>query len=245
VAQKDDLIPGIPEASAMFGGLSSRAAGLYETQSGKDAERASLSGLIDGADKFFAIATRLDDGAEPFTQADISQLGDYGLNLLAEFGALLAPLGEANEASDVSPVILAVTGWIVRRDGRIGTLEPVVDALAYAANHTTDGTALARLADFMGSVLGACTDIIKSDLETANPGRPWRILQLNRGIVATRSLNPRLMADVFDELCSALPEDVARFFSDGMQEMDKLGYPQEVREVMTRYFDRWSRPKMN
>ena len=165
--------------------------------------------------------------------------------MLAEFGALIGPLGDTNETFEMSPVILAVAGWIVRRDGRIGILEPVVDALANTANRTTDGPGLECLADFMGAVLSACADIIKSDLETANPGRQWRILQLNRGIVATRSLNPRLMAKVFDELCSALPEDVPQFFSDGMREMDKLDYPPEVRDVMKRYFDRLSRPKMN
>jgi hypothetical protein len=128
----------------MFGALSSRAAAVYEAQCGKHAERASLSGLVDGVKQFFAIATRLDDGAESLTRTDISQLGDYALNLLAEFGALVGSSGETDGAFEVSPVILAVAGWIIRRDGRIGTLEPVVDALADTANHTTDGPARTR-----------------------------------------------------------------------------------------------------
>ena len=41
---------------------------------------------------------------------------------------------------------------------------------------------------------------------------PWRVLLLNWGIVATRSLRPPLMRDAFDRLLEHLPEDASGFF---------------------------------
>ena len=53
------------------------------------------------------------------------------------------------------------------------------------------------------------------------------------------------MHHVFEELVNALPSDAANFFSEGMHEMDRLNYPQAVREVLQEYFNKYSRPKMN
>jgi len=71
-------------------------------------------------------------------------------------------------------------------------------------------------------------------------GRPWRVLLLNHCIVATRSHNTGLMEDAFALLSARLPEDAARFFTEGMQQMDALDYPQRVREVMEKYHRRWT-----
>ena len=97
----------------------------------------------------------------------------------------------------------------------------------------------------MGRVAQATANLIKQDLEKNNPGRPWRVLHLNRGIVATRTHNPELMEKVFDDLVRYLPEDAAAFFAEGMQQMEELDYPQHVRQVMHRYFDLWTRPRMH
>jgi hypothetical protein len=98
---------------------------------------------------------------------------------------------------------------------------------------------------FMGRVAQASSSAIKQDLEKNNPIRPWRILHLNRGIMATRTHNPALMERVFDDLVRYLPEDAPTFFAEGMQQMEALNYPQPVRQIMGRYFDRWTRPRMH
>jgi len=77
--------------------------------------------------------------------------------------------------------------------------------------------------------------VIKSDLEAINPMRPWRILNLNWGIVATRSHNTELMAQVFDQMIKNIPADVQQFFDEGMQQMEIVNYPQGVRALMKRY----------
>jgi len=53
------------------------------------------------------------------------------------------------------------------------------------------------------------------------------------------------MEKVFEDLVRYLPEDAAAFFAEGMQQMEALNYPQPVRQVMGRFFDRWTRPRMH
>jgi hypothetical protein len=48
------------------------------------------------------------------------------------------------------------------------------------------------------------------------------------------------MEAAFDVLTRKLPEDAARFFSEGMQQMDALDYPAQVRAVMEKYHRRWN-----
>ena len=62
---------------------------------------------------------------------------------------------------------------------------------------------------------------------------------MNRAIVATRTLDPGLMESAFDTLVTELPEDAPRFFAEGMGQLDIVGYPPRVREVMTRYYVRF------
>jgi hypothetical protein len=142
-------------------------------------------------------------------------------------------------------IVLCVADWIMRHGGQIQNLEPVVDALAVAANNTEDRSVLEEFTEFMGRVRIACSDVIKNDLERYNPGRPWRILNLNRCIAATRSQDLALMRAVFDELVEILPEDATQFFKQGMQEMDRLGYPSPVRELVQEYFDKYTRAQMH
>jgi hypothetical protein len=63
---------------------------------------------------------------------------------------------------------------------------------------------------------------------------------LNRSIVATRSHNTDLMEQAFTELSRHLPEDAGHFFTEGMQQMDALDYPEHVRRLMACYHRQWT-----
>ncbi len=97
----------------------------------------------------------------------------------------------------------------------------------------------------MACAIGASSKVLKSDLEQTNPGRPWRILHVNYGITATRSHNTELMRQAFDKFISVFPQDTSQFFAQGMQEMERLGYPQHVRAVMQEYHDHWTKQAMH
>ena len=133
----------------------------------------------------------------------------------------------------------------MRHEGLIGILEPVVNLLAGLANRVHEPEELEPLALFMGRIIQASAEPIKQDLEKNNPSRPWRVLHINRGIVATRTHNPEIMVQVFDDLVRYLPEDAPTFFAEGMQQMEELNYPLPVRVIMGRYFDQWTRPRMH
>ena len=43
----------------------------------------------------------------------------------------------------------------------------------------------------------------------------------------------------YDALIKNLPQDARQFFKEGLQQMDIVGYPDEVREVVERYNNMW------
>ncbi|MGD2075200.1 MAG: hypothetical protein PVI91_09530 [Gammaproteobacteria bacterium] len=172
--------------------------------------------------------------------ADVSELGEYALELF-EHGLGWARQLDLPEAHDaLQRCVVAMGRWIARHGGELFTLEPIVDAVAGRANQVRDPQQLIPLYHAMGEIMDAAAPAIRQDLEKANPGRPWRILHLNRAIVATRTHRPSLMEEAFSRLTRDLPEEAAQFFSQGMEQMDLLNYPPQVRAVMDRYYREWS-----
>lgn len=194
------------------------------------------------------IATKLSTakgGATDLRAADITQLGDQGLGVLGDLGEWAQQLKLREAKGQTERMAVALADWCITFGGELTVLEPVVNGLASLANQVRDATALERLAQFMTRVLSASGGSIKQDIDKTNPGRPWRILHFNRAIVATRSHNTALMEQVFDELIRALPDDVAQFFQEGMQQMEALDYPPQVRAVMERYYRAWTQHKVH
>lgn len=241
--------PAISEVLQLFKDAAAEIERVQRTRAPSVGQQISPQQLREALEQFFAIIANLDkeEGATgPILSDDVNQLGDYGLNLLADLAAWATQLGLDQERQNVLAASLVAADWLMRHEGRISHLEPVVNALADTANRTSDPKELTRMAEFMGTVAQACSEYIKQDLEKTNPGRPWRLLHLNRGIVATRSHDPTLMQQVFDELVRCLPKDAPAFFEQGMEQMVALNYPAPVREVMSRYHARWqSRPTLH
>ncbi len=220
----------------------------YEARRPPREDRLTPIQLCEALEQFLTIAQRLDreEGESgPILKEDASQLGDYGLRLLLDIMAWAARLELEAARRELEAVALTIGDWIVRHEGEIRTLEPLVNAFAGLANRTRDTAALEALAIFMGQVIRQTSTLLKQDLEKNNPSRPWRLLHLNRGIVATRSHNPTLMEEAFENLIRDLPEEAPGFFAEGMQQMEALDYPPRVRAVMRRYFDRWTRPRLH
>ena len=166
--------------------------------------------------------SRIEDGSQTPHRAggeDITELGEYALKLQENLTSLV---------------------WVAAHGGRLDSIEGLVDALALIANRTTDPGELGQLSTAMRRITGAVSPVIREDLEKINPGRPWRVLLLNRGIVATRSHDPATMEEAFTFLIRHLPEDAAQFFAAGMQQMEALNYPARVRQVMEKYHRQWT-----
>jgi hypothetical protein len=174
--------------------------------------------------------------------AALGELGEYGLKLLAELASCASRLDQDAQAIAAESLALPFALYMARRGAELSLLEPVVNAVAALANHLSDPLELAHLFALIGEIVDAVSPSVSQDTDRSDPRRPWRLLLLNRAIVATRSHKPALMEVAFDAILEHLPEDAARFFEEGMAQMDALDYPPHVRAVMERYYLRQGGP---
>ena len=174
------------------------------------------------------------------TEQDINRLGEYGLNLLADLATGAGRLGLDDLSHELEGQCLPFALWITRQGAELSTLEPIVNAIAAQANFLREPLALEKLYALTGEIQLAVTPLLQKDLEKSNPGRPWRILLLNRAIIATRSHRPELIESAYDNLVRHLPEEAAQFFRQGMEQMVALNYPLPVRRVVEKYYNLWS-----
>ncbi len=180
---------------------------------------------------------------QPLSGHELSELGNYGLDLLNRLAQMARGQGLGAASAELELLAFPLGLWLARNDGEITSLEPVVNSVAKLANRSKDPVYLEQLCLQIGELVEAVSPGISEDRNRANLARPWRVLLLNWGIVATRSLRPALMRDAFDRLLEHLPEDASGFFREGMGQMDALDYPPHVREVMETYFETWSLKK--
>jgi hypothetical protein len=178
------------------------------------------------------------------TPGEITEIGDFSMQLLGSTSTILQRMNNVELQQQNGLLAVSMALWTGANGGQINMLEPLVDTLAWLANHIEDTQQLAELTRVLGALMAACSIAISSDLDNANPGRPWRVLNINRGIVATRSHDTALMHEVFETLIRNLPQDAAGFFQQGMSEMDRLGYPDDVRKVMQEYAEQYPANKV-
>jgi len=171
-------------------------------------------------------------------EKDISKIGQYALDILE---GIVAYVQEKNgeQKRDLLRLSIPVSLWVARHGGKLSQIDMLVNSLAGYANEVSDPRILADLAGIFREIIDACDNEIRRDLEQTNMMRPWRILNLNYGIIATRSHQPELIEQAYDTLVKNLPQDARQFFKEGMHQMDIVGYPDEVRQVVERYNKMW------
>ncbi len=169
----------------------------------------------------------------------ISDMGDFGLYLLGNLKGVLHRLAleEARQALDHH--IIALTLWVADNGGRVCELETVVNAFAGCANRLREPSELRPLCAAMGDVIRCVDPGARAVEDTASP---WRLLNINRGIVATRCHDPDVMEETFELLVQNVPEHAPEFFREGLEQMELSDYPQKVRDVMERYHNRCCGP---
>jgi hypothetical protein len=209
---------------------------------GEASDDGDLPQLREAFEQLVEVMTRLDAdaGSGQANSADVTEIGEYALRLTENLGARMASLQPAHQRGETSALVVNLALWVAGHGGQLDTLEPVVDALARHANAIREPRQLEALCAVFRQIIAAVAPLIREDLEKFNPGRPWRVLLLNQSIVATRSHNTALMEQAFSLLTQHLPDDAPRFFSEGMQQMDALDYPEHVRKVMQKYHRQWN-----
>lgn len=203
-----------------------------------EAHRKALDQLVQAFEQFFDVVASINIQAKEdqiISGREATDIGDHGFILLLKLIDLMDRLDLPHRRKEIEQISLIFARWILRYSGRINHLEPVVNAFAQLANLMRDKTSLKSLSELMSKVVDGCSVEIKRDLDEKNQLRPWRLLHLNRGIVATRTYDLDIMKKAFDELLIYLPEEAPEFFNEGMKEMDELEYPPHVRELMEFY----------
>ena len=208
---------------------------LTDNETGLPAMAQALEQLADVTTRLEADTQSNDDA----TSADITEIGDYALQLLDALAAESANPALGGQQQTLASLAINIALWTAHHGGQLETLEPVANALALVANSSHEPEELGQLSGVIAEIIAAASSPISQDLEKMNPGRPWRVLLLNNSIVATRSHDTDLMEAAFAIMTSKLPEDATRFFSEGMEQMEALDYPPQVRQVMEKYHREW------
>jgi len=170
-------------------------------------------------------------------EVDISELGDYGLNMLAELSHLSIDLGLAGEIERLEQLALSLGLWVARQNGELNSVELVVNGVARIANQSQEQFELERLFYVMGEILDAVSPVDSPKHVFENVmNNPRNILLLNRAIVATRTHLPQLMETAYADVADQLPDAAPGFFSEGMEQIRLQGYPDDVREIIERYY---------
>lgn len=175
-------------------------------------------------------------------EQDVQALGNYGIDLLGSLSALAGRLHLPQQARAIEELSLPLACWVARQGGEVSSITPVVNGAASLANKLKQPTQLEQLHGQLADVVNAVAPRISQDTGYADPTRPWRVLLFNRAIVATRSHQPALMEQAFASLVENLPDEAHEFFREGIEQMEALDYPPNVRAVMQRYYDRWCKP---
>lgn len=236
-----------PTLSGLREGLSSALAelldGYQQNASGHGEDETTPHLLVEAFKQLFEAMQSTEDGrqsGEPPAGEGVSELGEYALELFQQTLDWAEQLKLPEVYQDLQLNLIVMARWIAANGGEIHSLQSIVDALARFANTCHEPEQLLELYQAMGEVVAATADIVRQDLEKTNPGRPWRVLHMNRAIVATRTHQPDAMDAAFQDLVANMPEDASQFFTEGMEQMELLNYPPHVREVMDRYYRKWS-----
>ncbi len=129
--------------------------------------------------------------------------------------------------------------WFAHEGGVLRQLIPIVNLIAALSNRLREPEELKILLNNIEILMHATEQSIKDDMDERDPRRPWRVLLLNYAITATRTYDPVLMERSFQYLVNNLPDDIKQFFTEGMSQMTALNYPEQVKQIMSKYYKRY------
>ncbi len=202
-------------------------------------EDAGPIALASALSDFFQLAAGLEHGGQQPDREVISELAHYSLDLMDRLSYQLRQLDIHDQRDNLASVFVSLSVWFARRNAVLDNLDGAADGFANLVNGEKKSRELVKLSQSIEEVLEAASDKLKMDVDRSNPWRPWRVLNLNSGVAATRSLEAQLMQDAFEKMGRRLPYDMPGFFADGKRQMDAQEVPQDVRDVMTRYAEKW------
>ncbi|MGB1109453.1 MAG: hypothetical protein ACPG4N_03810 [Gammaproteobacteria bacterium] len=201
--------------------------------------------LASALSDFFQLASALEQSDQAMEKEEISELAGYALDLLDRLSFQLRELNILDQRENIARVCATMAVWFARRGAVLDNLQGAADGLAWLTNGMDKPAELVEMCLMMEEVVEAASAEQATDEDKTNPWRPWRVLNLNVGVAATRALDPVLMARVFDDLVERLPADAPGFFADGKRQMDEQNVPDAVREVLDTYVAKYPAAPMH
>ena len=195
--------------------------------------------LASALSDFFQLASGLEHEDQRPDANVMTELAHYALDLVDRLSYQLRQLDIHDQRDNLATVFVSLAVWFARRDAVLDNLDGTGEGFANLVNGQNDTDELAAMSGMIDEVIEAASEEIRLDQDRSNPWRPWRVLNLNSGVAATRSMNVGLMESTFDKIGRRLPYDLPGFFADGKRQMDSQNVPQEVRDLMTRYAEKW------
>lgn len=205
-----------------------------------DNDEKGLLPLASALSDFFGVASALENSQQLPATEELNEFAEYGLDLLDRL-AYFARALEVMDYQDTIALIFASTGfWFAKHGASFANLDGIADGSGRTVNRLTDKRDLQDICQQMLVIADAASDYYQEDEDTSDPWRPWRVLNLNTGIAATRSLNPELIEHTFDIISRRLPDDMPGFFANGLRMMEGQNVPDEVKAVLNKYRGKWS-----
>ena len=196
--------------------------------------------LASALSDFFQIAAQLETDEAYMDSDDLTEFGAYGIDLLDRLDFLVRKLEIMDQRDNVSRVTPSLAVWLARHDAIINNLAGTAAGFGLLVNGLSEPQDLGEMCQIMDEVIEAASEKLQMDEDKSDTWRPWRVINLNTGIAATRSLDPELMENIFEKLGRRLPYDMPDFLADGKRQMMVQNVPEAVSAVMNRYAEKWS-----
>jgi len=187
---------------------------------------------------FFQIAGALEAGAATLAEDERDEFCAYGLDLLDRLAFLVRKLEIMDKRDAVARMFASMGLWMARRGATIDNLEGTADGFGMIVNGTRSTDDLRALCEMMEEVIESASVSVRRDEDRGDARRPWRVINLNAGIAATRSLDPDLMHRTFEKMGQRLPEDMPDFLADGMRQAAVQNVPDAVTDVLSAHMAR-------
>ena len=237
------VVPELGAVVARFISLAEKVQADSRDDWGKLPPRRIAAAMSELEDALVRAEGKMGRDSESTATAEVSRLVDQALLLVAELAELAEATGMSETGRQVELLSIPLVVWSGRRKARIRVTAPVVNALAALANNTRDPDALVELYQSMTEISDAIAPEAKDEGRSSDPRHPWRVLVLNRAIVATRTQDPKWMAEAYEGVAEQLPDYALNFFEEAMGQMDAIGYPAHVRELVSHYYQRLAAPR--
>jgi len=225
-----------PVARQAFNAAAARITAAYQNAGGFPGQEVTPPLLHEAIGQCLDICMNPDAAGE-LSLEDVNELGAHALNCIADLSLWAGHLQLDAERATIEDLAIEFARWIGALSGEITVLEPVVNALARRANAVHDPAALVPLCVLAREITRSVAQSARVD---AGPADPWRILNFNYAIVATRTQRPELMAEAYDNLEANLPAACPAFFAEGVREAEKTVYGDAVRHALRERHAKWT-----